>query len=377
MEYIKRAITQKILEASQFFPVIVVTGPRQSGKTTLCREIFPDYRYVNLEDLTLRSLAKSDPVGFISQYGPRVIIDEVQNVPKLLSQVQVEVDKDPETRFVVTGSSNFSLLSGVTQSLAGRAAVFTLLPLAFDELGAYPKQTPTDELIFKGFYPGVLCREIPPEMFYSNYYATYVERDIRQLANLKHLDTFQLFIRLCAGRIGTEFRPTNLSNEVGVSVATIKEWLSLLMASYIVFLLPPFYANINKTLTKAKKLYFYDVGLASYLIGIENSSQLTTHPLRGPLFENMAVMQMLKKRYNLAKSNDLSYYRENSGREVDLVQRTVEGLDLYEVKSAATFHESFLENMRKVAALLPDVKAQRVVYDGELLLPDILNIRQI
>lgn len=377
-KYIPREISAVIEQASIYYQVIVVTGPRQVGKTTLCRHLFAGFKYVNLEELDTREMVAADPRAFMDSLGKKVIIDEVQNVPKLLSYIQVRVDNDPELKIVLTGSSNFSLMQSVTQSLAGRAALFTLLPLSFKELGDYPKDSSTDEILFRGFYPALFDRRIPSRSFYSNYYTTYVERDIRKLMQLRNLDSFQTFIRLCAGRIGTEVNLASLGVEVGVSAPTIREWLSLLHASYITFSLKPYYVNINKRLTKTPKLYFYDTGLACWLLDIENPSQLSTHPLRGAIFENLAVIELLKARYNVGETDNLYFYRENSGREVDVVQTQADKLKLYEVKASKTFNRDFLKNINYLKDIFGDkISFGTVVYDGESLPPLAVNIRDI
>lgn len=376
--YIPRKIAASIENASPYYQVIVVTGPRQVGKTTLCKHLFSDFKYVNLEDLGIREIALADPKTFMDGLGKKAIIDEVQNFPEILSYIQVAVDSDPELKIILTGSSNFSLMQSVTQSLAGRAALFTLLPLAFDELGEYPTKTSTDEILFRGFYPALFDRKTPPRIFYGNYYSTYVERDIRKLMQLRNLDSFQTFMRLCAGRIGTEINLASLGVEVGVSAPTIREWMSLLHASYITFSLKPYYANINKRLTKTPKLYFYDTGLACWLLDIETPSQLTTHPLRGAIFENLAVIELMKERFNKGESDNLYFYRENSGREVDIVQTQADKLKVYEVKSSKTFNRNYFKNIDYLKAFLKDkISSGTIIYDGESFPPTIVNVRNI
>lgn len=375
-QYIERAITPQLLEHSKYYPVIVVTGPRQSGKSTLVRHAFPDYHVRNVEALKERQEARLEPLKFLAD--SPMIIDEVQNVPALMSEIQVLVDRDPSLRFVLTGSNNFSLMEQVTQSMAGRGAMFTLLPFSFAELPAYARATSTDTVLFNGFFPGIIARGVPPTVFFGNYYDTYVERDVRRLYDLRHLDRFQTFVRLCAGRVGSEFNASALAGEVGVSVPTIQQWLSVLKTSYVAFTLPPYYANIRKRLTKAPKLYFYDPGLACFLLGIEAQAQLARHPLRGALFENLAVVELMKNRFNAAKLPNLSYYRENSAREVDIVQGMSPQLRLYEVKSASSFHSDFEKNLAYLRNLLgDDVQASSVIYDGESVPPRLLNIRDV
>ncbi|MDE5797292.1 MAG: ATP-binding protein, partial [Muribaculaceae bacterium] len=257
VNYIPRAISPYIEEAHRFFPVIVVTGPRQSGKTCLCRHLFPDYRYVNLEDITTRVAAIADPTAFLKGVGNKTIIDEVQNVPELLSQIQVTVDEFPECRFILTGSSNFSLLQTVTQSLAGRAALFTLLPFSLAEVKEWARVNSIDRIMYNGLYPGTVAKGTPTQLFYRNYYNTYVERDLRNFLKIKNLLAFDTFMRLLASRAGSEFNASGMSREAGVSAVTINEWLSILTTSYIVFPLRPYFTNLSKQFTKMTKVYFY------------------------------------------------------------------------------------------------------------------------
>lgn len=363
--FLERDLSRELERLAQLYSVVVITGPRQSGKTSLCKHHFSTYEYVNLENPATREQVLVNPKAFLEQYATNgLIIDEAQHLPELFSYVQVVVDEDERAKFVLTGSSNFALLQNITQSLAGRAAVLTLLPFSLNEID---KEVDTDSLIFKGGYPAVWAKNIPIQDVAQNYYNTYIERDVRQILNIKDLSRFQTFIRLCAGRIGTEFNASALSNEIGVSVPTIQEWLSVLEASYVLFRLPPFFRNIGKRLVKSPKIYFYDTGLACYLLGIENEQQLETHPLRGALFENMIVLEFVKKRFNAGKIPKLNFYRDKSQREVDLIEEKGTALYAYEIKSATTFTKSFVHNLdyfRKVAG--QDVASTQVIYDGEM-----------
>lgn len=306
-----------------------------------------------------------------------MIIDEAQNVPELFSYIQVEVDEHPERRFIINGSNNFSLMEKMTQSLAGRAALFTLLPMSLSELGDY-SDNPTDTLLFNGFYPSVVTDQRPADIFYPGYYTTYVERDVRQIRNLLDIGQFQKFMRLLAGRVGSEMNAYQMATETGVSSPTIKSWLALLETSYIAFQLSPYYVNINKRLTKTPKIYFYDTGLLCFLLGIENVSQLKIHPLRGAIFENLAVIELLKHRFNEGKLSNIYFYRENKGREVDLVQEFGAGLEIYEVKSSQTFNKSFLNNLNYLKLQLGErISRMCLVYDGDPIPPLTINIRQI
>lgn len=378
MNYIPRSISNKILEYSPYFQVIVITGPRQTGKTTLARHLFPDYTYDNLEDITRREIAETDPRAYIYNGPQKMIIDEIQHLPSLFSYIQVCVDEDPDRRFVITGSSDFALMEKITQSLAGRAALFTLLPFSFMEIREYVNASATDFLMFNGFYPGVIVRKIKPSIFYSNYYSTYVERDARQIKAIENLVAFRTFMRILAGRVGTEFNANSLSSEIGVSGPTIKKWLGILQTSYIAFILPPFHANIEKRLTKTPKVYFYDTGLLCYLLDIFTPDQLKVHPLRGAIFENLAVVEMLKEKYNQTADYMLFFYRENKGREIDILKWSGLDIDLYEVKSSSTFHKDFVKNLNYLKELLGEkVKTATVVYDGPTKQPVCINIRDL
>lgn len=377
MDYVHRKISGSILRAAEYYSVIVITGPRQVGKSTLCRHLFGDYSQYNLEDVALRQAVKTDPKAFLDSCGKDVVIDEVQHVPDLLSYIQLIVDSGNSRRFVLTGSSNFSLLENVTQSLAGRAALFTLLPFALEELPEY-RQCTTDKLLVNGLYPGVVAKGIPNDLFYRNYYATYIERDVRQLKSIENLDGFQHFIRFAAARCGNEFNASAMGVETGVSSPTIKSWLGILKASYIAFTLSPYYANISKRLTKTPKIYFYDTGLLCWLIGINTPEQLSYHPLRGAVFENLAVVELLKMRFNADESPDMYFYRENSGREVDVMMTNGTAYDIFEIKSAKTFSPDFLTNINYLTALLGDKIAHKtVIYDGDYIPPNILNVRDL
>ena len=381
MNYIYRSISKCILDAIQYYSVITITGPRQVGKTTLCKNLFPDYTYINLEHPAQRTIIEQDIEAFFANSNTHLIIDEVHHLPQMLSYIQVLVDENPDRKFILTGSSNFALLHQITQSLAGRTALFTLLPFAQSELSGI-KDLSTDQLLYQGFYPAIYTKNIPASMLYRDYYNTYVERDIHQLLKVKNLQAFQTFIRLCAGRVGSECNFSSLSNDVGVSVPTITEWVSILQASYIVWKLPPYFANINKRLVKTPKLYFYDTGLLCYLLGIENVQQLKTHPLRGSIFENMVLNEVLKSRFNQGKDNNLCFYRENKGSEVDLVSPQSNKLSIMEIKSAKTFTKDFMRGIKHLEDILgEDIVRSCVVYDGELesptLMRGIYNFRNI
>ena len=347
-----------------YFKVVTITGPRQSGKTTLCKQLFPDYEYVNLEDMSVREQASIDPKAFLSAFTSGVIIDEAQNYPELFSYLQVVSDANPERRYIITGSSNFSLLESITQSLAGRAAILTLLPLSLQELGDI-SHINTDTLLLNGGYPAIWANAQPRHLLYPNYYTTYVERDVRRIVNVTNLRDFQTFIRLSAGRVGTEFNASALSNAIGISVKTVQSWLSILTASYITFTLPPFYENIGKRLIKAPKLYFFDTGLLCYLLGIENEQQLSTHPLRGAIFENYVVAEAYKQLTNRGKEPTLYFYRDSSQHEIDLLLQRGYQYEGYEIKSSQTFTREFLSGLHYLSKLLGErLTRSAVIYAG-------------
>lgn len=372
--YINRAISNCILEANRYFSVITITGPRQSGKSTLLRHLFPEIQYFSLEDPDIRLTAQDDPRGFLNGCSQSVILDEIQNVPSLLSYIQGIVDSDSNRRFYLTGSAQLNLLSQVTQSLAGRTAIFELLPLALNEISEASHDMSTDDIMYDGFYPAVWSGRNIAKLLYPNYLKTYIERDVRQLLAIKDLDVFQRFIRLCAARIGSIFNASELSNELGVAVSTINAWLSVLQASYIVYMLPPFFTNTRKRLTKSPKIYFTDCGLASYLLGIDSAQMLNRDKMRGHLFENMVIMQALKHRFNQGQNGGLYFYRDSNGNEVDLLVQRGSVYDCYEIKSSETFSPDFIKGLNSFASAFPDFCAGRtVVYNGNPL-PDFKGV---
>jgi predicted AAA+ superfamily ATPase len=349
MKIINRILSSHIKNMSTKYPIVTITGPRQSGKTTLCKTLFPKKIYINLEHPQKREYAISDPVSFLEELPNGAILDEIQRVPQLLSYIQTIVDEDEEElkgRFILTGSHQFQLMDEVNQSLAGRTSVIKLLPFSISEIkNRYENNISLNEILFKGFYPRVFKDEIPPYNFFSDYIATYVERDIRQLINIKNIDLFRRFIGLVAGRVGQLINFQSLADDTGISQSTAKEWLSILNASYITFALPPYLKNINKRLIKTPKIYFYDVGLACNLLGIETSSHLTNHPLRGGLFENLIVAESIKHRFNEGKSSNLFFYRDSAGNEIDLILEYSNKLLPIEIKSAKSINSSFFDNI--------------------------------
>lgn len=345
------------------YPVVTITGPRQSGKTTLARMAFPRLPYANLEDPEIRAFSSADPKGFLSRYPKGAVIDEFQNVPDLASHIQVLTDEPAfDGRFVLTGSRNFLVRDTVSQSLAGRTAVLTLLPFSIGELPRPPKTL--DGLIHSGFYPRIHDRGLDPAQALADYVGTYVERDLRQLSMVRDLSLFQKFLGLCAGRTGQLLNLEGLGNDTGVSHATAREWLSLLEASYVAFRLQPFFRNISKRLVKTPKLYFYDVGLAAHLMGIGSADQVRTHPLRGALFENLVVVEALKFFLQRGPAPRLFFYRDSNGNEADLVIDLGRGLVPVEVKSAETVGPDFFKGLRRFAEAIPESFSPLLIYAG-------------
>jgi len=363
--FINRTISDEIKRLKSHFPVIVLTGPRQSGKTTLSKNLFANYHYIDVMRVTERELISSSPEDFLKKYASGLIIDEAQNYPELFPYIKMVADELPDSNFVLTGSNNLTLMEKVTESLAGRAATLVLLPLSLSELTSDTIVSNTNSLLFNGGYPAVWSKRIPAVDVSRQYYNLYIERDVRQLINIKNLSKFQIFIKLCAGRIGAEFNALSLSNEIGISVPTIQEWLSVLEASYLVFRLPPFYENIGKRLIKTPKIYFYDTAIVCFLLGIETSEQLISHPLRGMIFENFVILEFLKNRFNSGKSNNLFFYRDQSQCEIDILQQHGSQYCAYEIKSSTTFHSDFLKNLKNLKSLLKDrLISTKVIYDG-------------
>ena len=366
--YIKRKIESTILEAAKYFPVITVTGPRQSGKTTMLKQIFPHLHYYSLEYLDTRSFAMEDPVRFLHLHEDGMILDEVHNYPELLSYIQGIVDEQPHKKFVLSGSSNFALLKKVSQSLAGRSGVFELMPLSIEEVkGQIEYVDDADQLLYQGLYPAVCsCKNIP-KFLYPSYVKTYLERDVRDLLNVKDMRLFNMFLKLCAGRIGSVFNASEIAGEIGVSSKTIQAWVSILQASYVVYLLPPYFENSRKRLTKSPKMYFCDTGLACTLLGIESAEQLAFDKMRGHLFENLIVVELLKRCLNEGKESNLYFYRDSNQNEVDILVNNGSSLDAIEVKSAMTYNPSFEKALLKVNEWVnPPVGKRTIIYAGTL-----------
>lgn len=369
---INRELQPVLLARARQYPVVTVTGPRQSGKTTLCQQTFPDKPYTNLERPDVRDFARTDPRAFLEQFGEQgAVIDEIQRVPELLSWIQVEVDEKKHMgRFILTGSHQFDLSREISQSLAGRTALLKLLPLSLREIAQLPEgaslSLTTDALLHKGGYPRIYEQNLDASMVLGDYFETYVQRDLRELIQLKNIQLFEKFVRLAAGRVGQMLNKNSIANDVGVSGRTIEEWFSLLEASYITFRLPPWFANVGKRLTKSPKLYFYDVGLAAWLMGIHREEHLATHPLRGHLFENLVVLEVLKAIHNRGEKPNVYFYRDSAGNEADVLLESGDGVRLLEVKSAQTIASDAIRPTRKVAAILGErVKNIALVYGGD------------
>lgn len=361
-----RKLENAIRENLNYFSVVTITGPRQSGKTTLIKSMFPELPYFSLENPDTREMAVTDPVAFLAKGSEGMILDEVQNTPDLLSYLQGVVDDHPKWKYILSGSSQFSLQNSITQSLAGRTAVLELLPLSLQELSANTTDiTDANRLIYAGFYPSIHADLNIPRLFYPAYVRTYLERDVRGFLQISDLYRFQTFLKLCAGRVGSLFNATEMSNEVGVSVNTIRAWLSVLQASYIVFMLHPYFENTRKRLTKTPKMYFYDTGLACYLMGIENDRQLQTDRMRGHLFENMVVADVMKRRANVGRDAGLMFYRDSNGNEIDLLVPDGTSIEAYEIKSASTYSSSFETGFRHLPEQLSLRLTRRaVIYNG-------------
>ena len=364
---ISREISNKVLDYANQYPIVTITGPRQSGKTTLCKMIFPDMPYASLESIEERSFAQNDPKGFLSRFPQGAVLDEIQRAPDLFSYLQVLVDESGQTgQFIISGSQNFDLLETVSQSLAGRTAIVNLLPFSLEEIGRIAgSQFPINTLLYQGSYPRIYDRRLNPTEALSFYYSTYVERDLRQLINVTDLARFDRFIRLCATRCGQVLNLSSLGNDCGASHNTIKSWLSILEASYIVKLLQPFYNNLGKRLIKAPKLYFIDTGLAAFLLGIQKEEHIDAHPLRGALFENLVVSELLKKRLNEGKTDNLYYLRDSRGHEVDVLLDYGVHIDLIEVKSGQTLSRNFFSGLHHYRRLYTQTRNCFLVYGGD------------
>ena len=364
---IARRASATLATLARGYPVVAITGPRQSGKTTLAKAQFPDKPYVSLEDPDTRAYVDEDPRGFLGRYANGAVIDEVQRCPALFSYLQTQVDHDGRMgQFVLTGSQQFGLLSHITQTLAGRVGLVQLLPFSLRELqdAAAPIGS-IDEWLWRGLYPPIHDRGLAPEQWFANYVMTYLERDLRQIIELRKLSLFQRFLKLCAARCGQLLNMSSLANDCGVTHKTIGAWLSVLEASYVVFMLQPHHQNFGKRLVKTPKLYFHDTGLAAHLMGIRDAAHLSIHAARGALFENFVISELQKNRFNQGLASNLYFWRNNTGEEVDVLIELGETLMPVEIKSGQTFNPDFLTGLHKWARYAgPVAQPAHLVYGG-------------
>jgi predicted AAA+ superfamily ATPase len=357
-----RAATFKVQFLAQQFKAVAIIGPRQSGKTTLAKYVFPEKAYVNFENPDTRLFATEDPRGFLSNYPDGAIFDEAQRVPALFSYLQQILDESlTNGLFIITGSNNFLLQESISQSLAGRVAYLTLLPLTLDEIGT--QHTTCNELLVRGAYPGLYKEAIDPNTWYANYIRTYIERDVRLVKNINNLLTFERFVRLCAGRVGQLLNMQSLAIEVGVDAKTINTWMGILEMTFVVFRLQPYHKNFNKRLVKMPKLYFYDTGLAAALLGIENSQQLELNSFRSALFENFVILDLIKQRFNQAKASNLFFWRDSAGNELDILIDQTERLIPVEIKSGQTVTPAFFKGLNYWQKLTGE-EGGYVIYGG-------------
>lgn len=363
---VKRTLSQHLHLAKKYYPVLSVAGPRQAGKSTLLKSVFSDYRYISLEDPDTFALIMSDPRGFFETNDAGIIIDEAQKMPEIFSYLQGIVDREKQNgKYILSGSQNFLLHKHVSQSLAGRVDLSTLFPLDFAEMettDAWNKSL--EEIILQGFYPGKIVQDIPRKMFYKNYIRTYIERDVTDLIHVGNVSSFRTFLKLMAHRCGSQLNLTHLSNEINVSVNTIKSWISILESSYIIFLLPSYHKNYGKRLVKSPKIYFYDTGLLCYLLDLFDEKELKNADRYGVLFENLIIAE--KKKYNAHRQEDLEMYffRDSNGLEVDLLEDKGSGdINMYELKGGSTFKSEFLKSMKKLQKFDPTLK-MNIVYKG-------------
>ena len=370
--FVERQIKEKLLYLINTFPILALTGCRQCGKSTLLKKIFPDWQYVSLEDLDIREIAQNDPRYFLSLYPEKTIFDEIQRVPSLFSYIQSHVDKLNKTGiFILSGSQNFLLMESISQSLAGRTAILNLSTFSIRELKSSSLLIENiDECMFTGFYPRIYDQKPLPQDFYQSYIKTYIERDVRELKNISDLSVFHKFIRLCAGRTGQILNASELAIEAGISVLTVKSWISVLETSGIIFQLRPYFNNFGKRLIKSPKLYFYDTGLVCSLLGLQNYQQLETHYLRGGIFENLIISNYLKDCYFKGQEPNAYFWRDSNGLEIDLVVEENQKIKLYEIKSSNTMNEKFFTSMNKVAKLANiSLEDTNVIYAGDIALP--------
>ena len=363
---IKRTVSPKVIQYSKQYPVVLITGPRQSGKTTLSKALFPQKKYVSLEAMETREYAASDPKGFLGRFPDGAILDEVQRVPELTSYIQSIVDeKDKEGMFILTGSQSFELMSSLSQSLAGRMAIVRLLPFSLKEAYGESEKHKLDDVLYSGLYPRIHDKKLDPTEASSFYASAYLERDIRTIIKVQDLHRFETFLRLCAGRTGQLLNLTSIGNDCGISHNTVKSWITLLEASFIIKLLPPYHTNLNKRLVKSPKIYFLDTGLAAFLIGINAPEQITAHPLRGNLFETFVFSELIKARYNAGKPENLYFFRDSNGNEVDFIIEEGNALFCYEAKSSATVNSDMFKGLNSLRKNTNRETVMNLVYGGD------------
>ena len=378
--YIEREISSYVKKLTNTFPVVLITGPRQSGKSTLVKHLFTDSEYMTMDDLSLLAMAQNDPLTFLSGKSGTIIIDEAQKAPELFNTIKQVADRDDSSvQFILTGSNQPELFEKVSESLAGRVGIAELMPLSLSELkNAGLNVSQRDEVLYRGFMPRIFSSDADPETLYSGYFRTYVERDVRKLINIGDLELFKTFVQLLAGRVGQLFNRQSLSKDVGVSEKTISRWLTLLRISYIIFPLRPYYNNFGKRITKAPKIYFTDTGLVAYLLGIRSPKDMATHPIMGNIFENMVVADAFKTQLNAGKRPGLYFYRNGSGTiEIDLLHENGQTLTAHEIKASATFNEKMTRSLKEFSKFAPNVAQRTVLYSGATALPLAANYADI
>ena len=367
MNDVRRLAENELQRCADHFPVVTVLGPRQSGKTTLVKSYFKNYSYINLEDPEFYDLAKNDVNAFFSMIKGPVILDEVQRIPELLDKIQVIVDERKENaQFILTGSFQQGLKSAISQSLAGRTAIINLLPFSIQELNSVGIDFSKDEFLYQGFMPRLYSEGQPADLLYRSYFQTYVERDVQTLLNVKNKALFEKFLHILAGRIGQVVNYESLANDTGVSKTTVEQWISVLESSFIIFKLEPYFENYTKRLIKSPKIYFYETGLASYLLGIKNPDQISRDPLVGNLFENMVIVEILKSQFNKGMEKSLYYFRDSKGFEIDLIIADGRKIIPVEIKSASTYNRDFSKNLKKFCSFAPNAFSPTVIYSGNL-----------
>ncbi len=359
---IKRNAEKTLIELAKGYPIVAITGPRQSGKTTLVKKVFSKKPYISLEDPDKLELIQNDPRGVLSRYPEGLIIDEAQNAPKLFSYLQTIVDeKQKNGFFILTGSRQFDLTAGITQSLAGRVAFIHLLPFAIDELKIKKELS---KILYHGLYPPLYRRAVKPEQWYGNYVLTYLERDLRKILNIKEINTFQRFLKMCAARTGQLVNFSSIANDCGINHNTVHSWISVLESSFIIFLLQPYYKNFGKRLVKTPKLYFYDPGLAAWLLNIRDAEHLFIHPLKGSLFESLIISEMMKHYYNAGERTHLYFWRDNIGDEIDIIIEKGNKCIPVELKSGSTLHSDFFQGLNKWSTITKMNQSSFLIYGG-------------